>query len=146
MLQPFSLKKTSSGITEDSTFGATWRDTWSWECPENRAVELATGDLFFFVGYDSSDVVYVGPDALVKIVVRNPGGDNITRIYGGDDGANYIKSSEVQDRNLMARLDLEHPVRVNPRWKIVIMTYDSTGMDAASVATSQFQLITHEVV
>ena len=144
--KPFRLLKTDPNITADSTFGASWRDTWSWECPENVSVELAKGDLFFAILYDSADAVYLGPDALVKVVVRSPGGEDVTRVYGGDDGANYIKSSEVQDRNLMAKLNIDHPVVVKPRWKIVVMTYDSTGMDAASIATSHFQLQTHKLV
>lgn len=144
--KPFRLLKTDANITTDSTYGATWRDTWSWECPENVNVELAKGDSFFAKLYDSADTEYLGPDGLVKIVVRSPGGEDVTRIYGGDDGANYIKSKEIQDRNLMAHLDLDSPVIVRPRWKIVIMTYDSTGMDVASIATSTFELMTHKLV
>lgn len=144
--KPFRLIKTNANITEDATFGATWRDTWLWECPENMMVSLERGDTFFAVLYDSADAVYLAPDALVKVVVRDPSGQDVTRIYGGDDGANYIKSREVQDRNLMAKLDLDTPVIVKPRWRIVIMTYDSTGMDAASVATSHFELMTSKIV
>jgi hypothetical protein len=92
--------------------------------------------------YDSADVEYVAPDALVQIEVRDPSGQKKILIYGP---ANYLSSKEFQQYSKMAKLKLEQPVQVNPRDYIVFMTLDSTGMDAASVANSYSLLVTTKI-
>ena len=142
-VQKFRLVDTDPNITEDSTFGATWRDTWDFECPSHMRVILQPGDLFSLVCYDSSDVEFVAPDALIKIEVRDPSGQKKILAYGP---ANYTSSSEYQEYKKMAKLRIEQPIEVKPRDHIVIMTYDSTGMDSASVANSYARLMTSRII
>lgn len=138
----FILRDTDPNITEDSTFGTTWRDTWLFQCPDGMMVILnynGKKDEFSLVAYDSADAVYVAPDALVQIEVRDPSQQRAINIYGP---ANYVSSSEVQDIKKKAKLQLDQPVFVKPRDYIAFMTKDSTGMDAASVANSYCRLKT----
>uniref|UniRef100_A0A6M3JS21 Uncharacterized protein n=1 Tax=viral metagenome TaxID=1070528 RepID=A0A6M3JS21_9ZZZZ len=139
----FTLYDSDPNVTEDSTFGATWRDTWSWQCPDHLKVLLQPGDEFSLKAYDSSDVEYVAPDALVEVLVRSAGGEVYERIYGP---ANYTSSADFQDHKKIRKLQLDHPILVKPRDKIVFRTYDSTGMDAASVANSYCRLVTTKIV
>jgi len=142
-LQKFRLVDTDANVTEDSTFGATWRDTWDFECPSHMRIMLQKGDLFSLKAYDSADVEYVAPDALVKIEVRDPAGQRKILVYGP---ANYVSSSEFQQLTKMAKINIEQPIEVKPRDHIVFMTKDSTGMDSASVANSYCRLVTSRVV
>ena len=138
----FRLLDTDPNITEDSTFGATWRDTWKFQCPSHMKIMLQKGDHFSLKAYDSADVEYVAPDALVQIEVRDPSGQRKILIYGP---ANYLSSKEFQQYSKMAKLKIDQPVEVKPRDYIVFMTKDSTGMDAASVANSYCRLVTTKI-
>ena len=141
--KPFRLTQMDPDVTQDTVFGTTWRDTWDWRCPSKKTVVLKKGDRFSCKAYDSADVEYVAPDALVRIEVRDPSGDKVTRVYGS---ANYIKSRERQDNKKRAKLDLEQPCIVRPRDHIVVMTKDDTGMDTASIANSYFEVITGQII
>ncbi len=138
----FRLLDTDPNITEDATFGATWRDTWKFQCPSHMRIMLQKGDLFSLKAYDSADVEYVAPDALVQIEVRDPSGQRKVLIYGP---ANYLSSKEFQQNSKMAKLRIAQPVEVRPRDYIVFMSLDSTGMDAASVANSYCRLVTTKI-
>ena len=138
-LQKFRLLDTDPNVTEDSSFGTTWRDTWDFECPSHMMIYLQKGDLFSLKAYDSGDVEYVAPDAEVKVEVRDPSGQKKILVYGP---ANYLSSDEFQEYKKMAKLRIDQPIAVKPRDHIVIMTKDSTGMDAASVANSYARLMT----
>ena len=142
-LQKFRLVDTDPNITEDSTFGTTWRDTWDFECPSHMRILLQKGDLFSLAAYDSGDAVYVDPDTQVKIEVRDPSGQKKILAYGP---ACYVSSSEFQQMTKMAKLRVDQPIEIKPRDHIVFMTKDSTGMDAASVANSYCRLITSRIV
>ena len=142
-LQKFRLLDTDPNITEDSTFGTTFRDTWDFLCPSNMKIMLQDGDQFSIKAFDSGDVEYVAPDALVKIEVRDPAGQKKINVYGP---SNYKSATEFQDIKKMAKLRLEQPIEVKPRDHIVIMTLDSTGMDAASVANSFARILTSRIV
>ena len=138
----FRLVDTDPNITEDAAFGATWRDTWLFQCPSHMRIVLQKGNLFSLKAYDSADVEYVAPDALVKIEVRDPSEQRRILVYGP---ANYISSKEFQTLSKVAKLRINQPIEVKPRDKIAFMTKDSTGMDAASVANSYCRLITTKV-
>jgi hypothetical protein len=140
---PFSLTKDDPNITADSTFGTTWRDTWKFRCPQHMSVLLKKGDRFSILAYDSGDVEYVAPDALVKIEARDPSGQKVELIYGPE---NYVSATEFQQGTKTAKLNLDHPVLIKPRDFIVVMTKDSTGMDSASIANSTFLLRTTKVL
>ena len=144
MPQPtkFRLADTDPNIVEDSTFGATWRDTWKFQCPSHMRIMLQKGDVFSLHAEDSADVEYVAPDALVKVEVRDPSEQRKINVYGP---ANYISSKEFQNITKKVKLQLEVPIKVEPRDFIVFMTKDSTGMDAASVANSYCLLITTKI-
>lgn len=142
-LQKFRLLDTDANITEDAAFGATWRDTWDFECPSHMSILLQKGDLFSLKAYDSADVEYVAPDAIIKIEVRDPSGQKKILVYGPE---NYISSKEFQEYKSMAKLRIDQPIEVRPRDHIVFMTYDSTGMDAASVANSYCRLMTSRII
>ena len=138
----FQLRDTDPNITEDSTFGATWRDTWKFQCPSHMRIVLRAGDLFSIMAYDSGDVEYVAPDALVKIEVRDPSEQRKVLVYGP---SNYVSATEFQRGSYMAKLKVDREVNVGPRDYIVFMTKDSTGMDAASVANSYCRLTTRKI-
>jgi len=140
---PFRLTDDDPNITADSVFGTTWRDTWSFRCPQHMSILLKKGDCFSAKVYDSGDTEYVAPDALVKIEVRDPSGQKVELIYGPE---NYLSVKEFQQLSHKAKLNLEHPVMVKPRDFIVVMTKDSTGMDTASMLTSFFELQTTKVL
>lgn len=142
-LVKFRLADTDPNITEDSTFGTTWRDTWLFTCPSHMQVILRKGDKFSLKAYDSGDVEYVAPDAEVKIEVRDASEQKKILVYGP---ANYLSSDEFQDSKKVALLRIDQEIRVKPRDKIVFMTKDSTGMDSASVANSYCQLITSRII
>lgn len=144
----FRLVDTDANITEDSTFGTTWRDTWKYRVPQHTHIILQKGDRFSLYAEDSADAEYIAPDgtnagALVRIEARDPSEQNVTNIYGP---ANYVSSTEFQQVSKMAKLDLDEPVDVGPRSWIVFMTKDHTGMDSASVANSRCRLTTTKVV
>lgn len=138
----FRLVDTDPNITEDAAFGTTWRDTWKFQCPSHMEILLQKGDAFSLKAYDSADVEYVAPDALVQIEVRDPSEQKKINVYGP---ANYLSSSEWQDMAKMAKLRLNAPIVVRPRDFIVFMTKDSTGMDSASVANSYARLVTTKI-
>ena len=139
----FTLTDSDPNVSEDSAFGTGWRDTWVFQCPDHMQLLIQAGDEFSLKAYDSADVEYVAPDARVEVLVRSAGGEVYERIYGPD---NYICSKEFQDHKLTAKLNLDHPVLVKPRDKIVFRTSDSTGMDAASVANSYCRLVTSKII
>ena len=139
----FQLRDTDPNITEDSVFGTTERDTWKFQCPSHMRLILKPGDRFSLHAEDSGDVEYVAPDALVRIEVRDPSEQRKINVYGP---ANYISSSEFQDINKMAKLQIDQPIEVKRRDFIVVMTTDSLGMDSASVANSYCRLTTTKVV
>lgn len=139
----FRVTDDDPNITEDSTFGTTWRDTWKFRCPQHLRILLKPGDLFSAKLYDSADVEYVAPDALVKIEVRDPSETKAIIVYGPD---NYTRSGDFQDIKKRRKLQIEEPILVKPRDWIVVATKDSTGMDTASVANSFFELLTTRVV
>ena len=141
--QKFRLVDTDPNITEDSTFGTTWRDTWKFRCPQHMSLLLRPGDRFSIYLSDSGDSEYAAPDALVKIEVRNPSEERVEIVLGPD---NYISCTEFQQDSKKARLRIEHEILVKSRDWIVVMTKDDTGMDSASVANSYFELITTRVV
>ena len=138
----FTLTQADPNVSLATSFGASWVDAFTYECPQNTHLVLQAGDHFSVKFYDSADVEYVAPDALVKIEVRDPSGRSVERIYGP---ANYKKSSEFQDGDKKCHLRLEHPLVVNPGDKLVIMNLDSTGMDTASMANSFFSLETTQL-
>lgn len=140
---PFRLTDDDPNITADSVFGTSWRDTWSFRCPQHMSVLLKKGDPFAIKAYDSGDVEYVAPDALVKIEARDPSGQKVELIYGPE---NYLSATEFQQGSKKAKLNLEHPVLIKPRDFLVVMTLDSTGMDSASIANSFFELLTTKVL
>ncbi len=143
--QPFKITESDPNITADATFGTTWRDTWTFKCPPHMKILLRNGDKFSCKVYDSADVEYVAPDAQVRIEVRDPSGNRILRVFGEN---NYVSCSEFQQLSKKAKLRLKtsSPILVNARDKIVIMTKDSTGMDAASIANSFFALETSRIL
>lgn len=143
----FRLLDTDPNVTEDSSFGTTWRDTWDWQCPSNMKVILRKGDRFSLYAEDSGDAQYdtgwAACAAFVKIEVRDPSGQKKINVYGP---AVYKSSIEFANISLMAKLNLDAPIVVNPRDRIIFMTKDGTGMDSASVANSYCRLITTKVV
>ena len=139
----FELIDTDPNITEDSTFGTGWRDTWKFRCPQHMEIVIRNGDLFSLKAYDSGDSEYAAPDAIVKIEVRDPSEERTLLIYGP---ANYTASDEFQDVKSTAEIRLKQEVRVRPREYIVFMTKDDTGMDAASVANSYCRLLTTKII
>ena len=144
MESKFRLVDTDPNITEDSTFGTTWRDTWKFQCPSHMIIMLKDGDHFSIKAYDSADVEYAAPDCLVKIEVRDPSEQKKILVYGP---SNYNSAKEFQRASYKAKLKLRKTgqVRVEPRQYIVFMTKDSTGMDAASVANSYCRLKTTKI-
>ncbi len=138
----FLLTQSDPNISLATAFGTGWVDAFTYECPQNSNLILQAGDKFSAKFYDSADVEYVAPDALVKIEVRDPSGRSVERVYGP---ANYKKSAEFQDNDKKCHLRLEHPVLVNPGDKLVVMNLDSTGMDTASMANSYFALETTQL-
>ncbi len=144
MLQTkFRLVDTDPNITEDTTFGTMWRDTWKFQCPSHMRLLLQNGDLFSIKAYDSADVEYLAPDGIVKIEVRDPSEQKKILVYGP---SLYNSCKEFQRASYTAKLQLDNPVNIGPRDYVVVMTKDSTGMDSASVANSYFRLATTKVV
>lgn len=144
----FRLVDTDPNITEDSTFGTTWRDTWKFRCPQHMSILLKKGDMFSIHAEDSADAEYILPDgtnagALVKIEVRDPSEQKVQLVYGP---SNYASCKEFQQVTKIAKLDIEQPILVKPREWIVFMTKDHVGMDSASVANSYCRLLTTKIV
>lgn len=141
--RPYHITQDDPNITVLTSFGTGWDDAWEWECPDNMRILIEDGNLFSAELYDSADAEYVGPDAEVQIVVRDASDHEIMRIFGPD---NYCRVTEWQSFKSRAKLRLEQPVVVEPGSKIVVRTKDSTGMDTASIANSQFILETSRIV
>jgi len=140
---PYQIRQTDPNITADATFGTTWRDTWSWQCPENLHVLIKAGDTISFYIEDGGDVEIAAPDAQVKIEVRDPSGSTVRLAYGP---SNYISAKEFQDKTKKAKLWGRHEILVKPREKIVFAIKDNVGLDAASILNSFFIFATHKWV
>lgn len=140
---PYRITQDDPNITADSTFGATWRDTWKYRVPQHLQVLIKPGDIFSVKLYDSGDVEYVKPDALVQLEVRDPSEQTKELLYGP---GNYAALTSFQQRSYRRKLTIEKPILIKPRSWIVVMTYDSTGMDSASIANSFFELLTTKLV
>ena len=139
----FRLTDDDPNITKDAVFGTTWRDTWKFRCPQHMKIVLQPGDLFSAYVEDSGDAEIAAPPALVKIEVRDPSEQRVELVYGPD---NYLSSNNFQQYSYRRKLRLEHPIVVNPRDWIVVATKDDTGLDAASIANSYFELVTTKVI
>ena len=139
----FRLTDDDPNITDDAVFGTTWRDTWKFRCPQHMVLILKPEDIFSAYIEDSGDAEIAAPDALVKVEVRDPSEQRIELVFGPD---NYISSSNFQEMSNRRKLRIEHKIIVNPRDWIVIATKDNTGLDAASILNSYFELITSKVI
>lgn len=142
MERSYRITQNDPNITKDTVFGTTWRDTFSLQIPQGMCVALKKGDPLSMKVYDSADVEYVAPDALVKVEARDGSGRNVRNIFGP---ANYTRVVEFQDAKKRARLDLDNPIILVPNDFLVFMTLDSTGMDTASIANSYMELMAHRI-
>lgn len=137
--RPYRITQNDPSITADSSFGVTWRDTWSLQVPENMSILLKAGDTIAMKLYDSGDAEYACPAAMIKIEARDSSGRNIRNIFGP---AMYARLKEFADRTKKAVLTLDQPVLLEPNDFLVFMTKDDTGMDSASIANSFMEFMT----
>ena len=142
MEKAYRITQNDPNITKDAAFGTTWRDTFKLQVPQGMCVVLKKGDPLSMKLYDSADVEYVAPDALVKVEARDAAGRNVRNVFGP---ANYTRVVEFQDTGKRARLDMDNPILLVPNDFLVFMSLDSTGMDAASILNSYMELMTHRI-
>lgn len=141
VLAPFHITDNDGNITNGST-GSTgvFSDVWKYQVPQGTGIILQSGDQFSLYLSDDSSPTEVGQtDCIVRIEVRDPAESDTRKVFGD---TLYKRCREMEDRNLIARLQLAAPVKVFPRQWIVIVAKDVGTIEPPY---SYFDLLTSKV-
>ena len=104
---------------------STWSDVWKYQVPTGESHILRPSH--FFAAYLEDVAAQVGNGTCrIKIVVRDQSEQEELTVYGP---SLYVASKEFQDRDLMARLDLQKDTIVEERFFIVVRVYDDGAID-----------------
>ena len=113
-----------------------WSDIWKYQVPVGQSHVLKPGHYLATYVEDSSPAEVGSGSCQVKVVVRDQSEQDEKAIYGP---ALYVATKEFQDRDKMAKLQLQHEVLVEERFFIVIQVKDDGTVDESD---SYFKLET----
>ena len=102
-----------------------WSDIWKYQVPVGQSHILKPGHYLATYLEDASAEVGNG-SCQVKVVVRDQSEQDEKAIYGP---ALYVATKEFQDRDKMAKLQLQHEVLVEESSFIVIQVKDDGAVD-----------------
>jgi len=141
-MQRFRLTNADLNISNHIGDGEGLTDTWDYVTPPMVNIIIQRDDTFFVKAYNKLGIEY-SQCALIKIQVRSRDGIERITIYGP---APYSNSRESLINYRMAFPDIMKSIILKGGEHLVIMTKDTVGMDAASLAKSEFQFLTSRII